>query len=108
MQSIISFSVMDKTAVLLWLVALLMGYHLFKMLYNISPFHPLSPIPGPKLAAASYIPEFWYDVVLFGRYTRKIRNMHDKYGMNVPTSKADPRAWTKPLELSRPDRPNKS
>lgn len=58
-----------------WLV-----YHVLKALYNISPLHPLSKIPGPKLAGATYFPEFYYDVVLGGRYTKKIKSMHEEYG----------------------------
>ncbi|WYZ35865.1 hypothetical protein EsH8_X_000512 [Colletotrichum jinshuiense] len=65
----------------IWLV-----YQLLKALYNISPLHPLSHIPGPKLSAATYIPEFYYDVVLFGRYTGEIRRMHEKYGPIVRIS----------------------
>lgn len=59
----------------LWLV-----YELVKALYNVSPLHPLNRIPGPKLAAATYWPEFYYDVVKFGCYTKEIRKMHEKYG----------------------------
>ncbi|KAF4473450.1 cytochrome P450 oxidoreductase, partial [Fusarium agapanthi] len=51
-----------------------------RALYNVSPFHPLSKIPGPKLAAATYLPEFYYDVILVGRYTHAIKQMHEKYG----------------------------
>jgi cytochrome P450 len=56
------------------------GYQILKALYNISPLHPLSKVPGPKWAAMSYLPEFYYDVVLKGRYTHTIKQMHDKYG----------------------------
>lgn len=62
------------------LVGLWLGYHFFKALYNISPLHPLSHIPGPKLSAATYLPEFYYDVIRFGRYTNEIRRMHETYG----------------------------
>lgn len=63
-----------------WLGAIWLAYQLVKALYNASPFHPLSHIPGPKLAAATYLPEFYYDVIKFGRYTREIRELHEKYG----------------------------
>ena len=53
---------------------------LLQALYNLSPLHPLSRIPGPRLAAATYLPEFYYDVVQFGRYTKEIEKMHEKYG----------------------------
>ncbi|EQB51687.1 cytochrome P450 [Colletotrichum gloeosporioides Cg-14] len=65
----------------LWLV-----YQFFKALYNISPLHPLSGIPGPKLSAATYIPEFYHDVIRFGRYTREIHRMHEQYGPIVRIS----------------------
>ncbi|KAI0841081.1 cytochrome P450 [Hypoxylon sp. FL0890] len=55
-------------------------YQLLRAAWNISPFHPLHHIPGPKLAAATYLPEFWYDLVLFGRYTHEIKKMHEVYG----------------------------
>lgn len=58
-------------------------YQLFKALYNISPLHPLSHIPGPKLASATYLPEFYYDVVKFGCYTKEIRKMHERYGEHI-------------------------
>lgn len=65
------------------LIGLWLLYQLLKALYNISPLHPLSHVPGPKLAAATYIPEFYYDVVQFGRYTREIKKMHEKYGKQI-------------------------
>lgn len=60
---------------LIWL-----GYRVLLALYNISPFHPLYKFPGPKIAAATYIYEAWYDWILQGRYTNKIKEMHGKYG----------------------------
>ncbi|KAJ9421176.1 cytochrome P450 [Fusarium oxysporum] len=66
-----------------WIVALTSAWLAFKVLqalYNVSPLHPLSKIPGPKLAAATYLPEFYYDVILVGRYTHAIKQMHEKYG----------------------------
>ena len=52
-------------------------------LYNVSPLHPLSRVPGPLLARATYWPEFWHDVVLGGRFTHAIKKMHDEYGSQV-------------------------
>lgn len=59
----------------LWL-----AYHVLKAIYNISPLHPLNGIPGPKLAAATYLPEFYCDVVKYGCYTKEIAKMHERYG----------------------------
>ncbi|CAA9958673.1 Cytochrome P450 [Pyrenophora teres f. maculata] len=55
-------------------------YKALQAVYYVSPFHPLSKIPGPKLAAATYLPEFWYDVVKFGCYTKEIARLHQAYG----------------------------
>ncbi|KAL3427154.1 cytochrome p450 [Phlyctema vagabunda] len=41
---------------------------------------PLSKFPGPKLAAATLWYEFYYDVILQGQYTFKIKEYHEKYG----------------------------
>jgi hypothetical protein len=65
---------------LLGLAGVWFVYKLLQALYNVSAFHPLSNIPGPTLAAATFLPEFYYDVIKFGCYTRAIRQMHEKYG----------------------------
>ncbi|EAT85300.2 hypothetical protein SNOG_07834 [Parastagonospora nodorum SN15] len=72
-----------STRNVLALVGVWVVYKVLQALYNISPFHPLSKIPGPKLAAATYIPEFWHDVVRFGCYSKEIRKMHEEYGDDV-------------------------
>lgn len=43
-------------------------------------FHPLANFPGPKLAAASLWYEFYYDVILRGKFMWKIQEMHNQYG----------------------------
>ena len=44
---------------------------------------PISHIPGPRLAALTFWYEFYFDVVLKGRYTWKIQELHKKYGANT-------------------------
>jgi len=68
------------TANILGLFGLWVAYRASLALYNISPFHPLYRFPGPKLAAASFLYEFWFDFVTVGRYTWEIKRMHEKYG----------------------------
>jgi hypothetical protein len=63
------------------LVGVWVVYKFAQALYNVSPFHPLSGIPGPKLAAATYWPEFYHDVIRFGCYSKEIQKMHNAYGM---------------------------
>lgn len=43
--------------------------------------HPLSGFPGPKLAAATFFYEFYYDVLKKGMYIWEIEHMHEKYGV---------------------------
>ena len=62
------------------LVGLWGAYRIGKVLYNISPFHPLSRFPGPKIASASYLYEAYYDWIRVGRYGHEIKRMHDIYG----------------------------
>jgi hypothetical protein len=69
-----------STRNVLTFVGVWFAYHILKALYNISPLHPLNGIPGPKLAAATYLPEFYHDVVRYGCYTKEIAKMHEKYG----------------------------
>lgn len=62
------------------LVGVWVIYRVVVALYNISPFHPLSRFPGPKIAAASYAYEAYYDWWRVGRYGKVIREMHEQYG----------------------------
>jgi hypothetical protein len=48
-------------------------------------FGPLAKFPGPKLAAATRLYEFYYDLILKGRYTWKIRELHQEYGVSTST-----------------------
>ncbi|KAL2840272.1 benzoate 4-monooxygenase cytochrome P450 [Aspergillus pseudoustus] len=43
-------------------------------------FHPLSHIPGPKLAAVTHAYEFYYDIWCGGRFLWQIEKMHRQYG----------------------------
>ncbi|KAJ5690941.1 hypothetical protein N7488_012508 [Penicillium malachiteum] len=59
----------------LWVI-----YRVMRALYNISPLHPLSKFPGPKLAGATFFYEGWFDLVRGGRYTHEIKRLHEIYG----------------------------
>ena len=71
--------IMELSTLLKLLSLLFVFYVLGLYVYRIY-FHPLSKIPGPKLAAATLWYEFYYDVIKKGRYTWKIWEMHEKYG----------------------------
>lgn len=64
-------------ALALGLAALCTVYRLY--------LHPLSKFPGPKLAAATFLYEFYYDVVKGGMYIWEVERMHEKYGQYRPS-----------------------
>jgi hypothetical protein len=41
---------------------------------------PIAKIPGPKLAAVTYLYEYYYDGIKAGTYTSEIAKMHEIYG----------------------------
>jgi cytochrome P450 len=47
--------------------------------------HPLSHVPGPKVAAATSLYEFYYDGCLGGRYYWEIMRMHEQHGKEIAT-----------------------
>ncbi|KAK0377483.1 hypothetical protein CLIM01_05145 [Colletotrichum limetticola] len=66
--------------VVAYFIVLYIAYHIAIALYNISAFHPLAHFPGPKIAAASYLYEAYFDWWLLGRYGKVIARMHEHYG----------------------------
>ena len=58
------------------LCALWIGY---TIIYRYA-FHPLAKFPGPKLAGLTYWYEFYFDIILDGQYTYKLRELHKTYG----------------------------
>ncbi|RYP34579.1 hypothetical protein DL767_004220 [Monosporascus sp. MG133] len=77
-RDILSAVLTAQNVVVLFYVWL--GYKLLQAAWNVSPLHPLSHVPGPKLSAATYLPEFYYEVILSGRNTNRIKKLHDIYG----------------------------
>ena len=57
-------------------------YIAFRSVYRLC-FHPLRDIPGPKLAAVTHLYEFYYDVILGGRFLLQIGRMHQQYGLST-------------------------
>lgn len=60
-------------------IAALGAYISIRTIYRLY-FHPLSHIPGPKLAACSHLYEFYYNVILSGKYLYEMEKMHQQYG----------------------------
>jgi hypothetical protein len=63
-------------AVSLSFVAYLVGLAVFRLYLS-----PIAKFPGPKLAALTKWYEFYYDVVLRGKYSDHITELHKIYGM---------------------------
>ena len=59
-------------------VGALLVYPLLRILYSISPLHPLYRFPGPRLWAASRI--FWAYYHFQGDLVAQIKALHDVYG----------------------------
>ena len=64
---------------LLIAIGLVVFTYLASIIHNVY-LGPLSKFPGPKLAAATILYEFYYDVISKGQYTFKIRELHKQYG----------------------------
>ena len=62
------------------LVVSFIVYLIYEVVYRLY-MSPISEFPGPRLAAASFWYEFYYDIVLGGKYTWKIAELHEKYGI---------------------------
>lgn len=73
---------MDSLTLYVSALALPLGLLVLRTVYHLY-FHPLSSFPGPKLAAATFLYEFYYDVVKSGMYIWEIERMHEKYGKYI-------------------------
>lgn len=74
---------MEFNLLFVFVTTLLLLYLTIRLLIYRLCTHPLAAFPGPKLAAATFLYEFYYDVVKRGMYIWEIESMHEKYG-NVP------------------------
>ena len=69
----------NSVALTLALGGLLLIYAVGLVVYRLY-FHPLSHIPGPPIAIATYLYEWYYDLYLSGQYTWRLKELHDQYG----------------------------
>jgi len=66
---------------------------------------PASVFPGPRLASLTYWYEFYYDVWKGGRYTWKIRELHEKYGSQATFSDYNKHSLIVSCRAIRPHQP---
>jgi hypothetical protein len=71
--------ILSTTSSLLLALACTVLYFLVQAIYRLF-FHPLSKFPGPKLAAITFLYEFYCDVIKGGQFLFQMEKMHDKYG----------------------------
>jgi hypothetical protein len=69
----------------LYLVVLFIASSCYTVVYNLY-FHPLEDIPGPKLAAATYLYQTYFSLVGGSRYYEQIAKLHKKYGKPLHSS----------------------
>ena len=74
-----SVAVLVPTAFVIYIV----GTLLYTAVYNLF-FHPLAHIPGPRLAAATYLYQTYFSLAGgHSRYYVKIKALHEIYGMSA-------------------------
>ena len=64
-----------------WLFILFVIYIVWLAVYRLY-WTPLARFPGPRLAALSNWYEFYYDVVLQGKFTSHLQDLHKQYGLS--------------------------
>lgn len=55
--------------------------HIATLVFYRLYLHPLRHIPGPALAKATYLHEWYFDLYLRGQYTFRLKDIHEQYGM---------------------------
>jgi hypothetical protein len=57
-----------------------LGVEVIRIVYHLY-FSPLAKFPGPTLAAITRLYELYHDGWQSGGYVRKLRDLHEEYGM---------------------------
>jgi hypothetical protein len=59
------------------------AHRLYRVFYDLR-LHPLAHIPGPKLAAITYLYQTYYSLVGGSRFYIQVGKLHEQYGMSEP------------------------
>ncbi|KAJ9602459.1 hypothetical protein H2200_013002 [Cladophialophora chaetospira] len=73
------FQKLNGVQAVILLLCFYLASQVLVFIYRLS-FHPLAKFPGPKLAAATYWYEYYYDVSKKGRFIWQIMDLHRQYG----------------------------
>lgn len=80
-----SILALTRSDIPVYVVCVLLVYTVYGAIYRLF-LSPLAKVPGPRLAALTEWYEFYYEVIKRGRYTWKIAELHEKYGIRADLS----------------------
>jgi hypothetical protein len=58
----------------------IVAHRIYRIFYDLY-LHPLAHIPGPRLAAITYLYQTYYSLVGGSRFFIQIGKLHEQYGM---------------------------
>lgn len=61
-------------------VTYVIAHRIYRIFYDLY-LHPLAHIPGPKLAAITYLYQTYYSLVGGSRFFIQIGRLHEQYGI---------------------------
>lgn len=84
-----------------------MVYTVYVAIYRLF-LSPLAKVPGPRLAALTDFYEWYYDVIKRGKYTWKIAELHEQYGIRANVSVQPFKRCQALADTDLPCRPDRS
>jgi hypothetical protein len=84
-SSIMAIGIMSEIPLLVLALTAGASYLIYLTLFRLY-LSPIARFPGPKLAALTRWYEFYYEIVLKGRFTFHIQELHRKYGTLIDRS----------------------